>query len=142
MDHADSTTNVGNARLHLFNAYQNKNFKPFLEDMTEEYVEEDNIKFLLTDYSNWIATPSIPKYSDEKLWSNSTLNLNAITLKNYLSKVILMLKDKFPKNCAWEEPEGITSMSGEEFENTCKREQGRGNVDVYEDTKCGIYSKA
>ena len=54
MDHADSTTNVGNARLHLFNAYQNKNFKPFLEDMTEEYVEEDNIKFLLTDYSNWI----------------------------------------------------------------------------------------
>ena len=33
-------------------------------------------------------------------------------------------------------------MSGEEFEKKCKREQGRGNVDVSEDTKCGLYSKA
>ena len=33
-------------------------------------------------------------------------------------------------------------MSGEEFEKKCKREQGRGNVDVSEDTNRGIYSKA
>ena len=134
MDHADSTTNVGNSRLHLFNAYQNKNFKPFLEDMTEEYVEEDNIKFPLTDYSNWIATPSIPKYYDENLWSNSTLKLNAITLKNYLRKFILIIKEKLSKNCSWEEPERITSMSREDFDKKCKHEQGRGNMDVTEDT--------
>ena len=39
MGEADSTTNVGNARLRLFNAYEKKNFEPFVEDMTEEYVE-------------------------------------------------------------------------------------------------------
>ena len=33
-------------------------------------------------------------------------------------------------------------MSGEEFEKNCKHEQGRGNVDVSEDIKRGIYSKA
>ena len=38
MDQADSTTNLGNARLYIFNAYYNKNFEPFLEDMTEDYV--------------------------------------------------------------------------------------------------------
>ena len=33
-------------------------------------------------------------------------------------------------------------MSGDYFEKKCKREQGRGNVDVYEDTRRGLYSKA
>ena len=49
MGEADSTTNVGNVWLRLFNSYQYKNFKPFIEDMNEEYVKYDNIKFLLTD---------------------------------------------------------------------------------------------
>ena len=53
-----------------------------------------------------------------------------------------MLKDKFPKHCDWKEPKWTTSMSREEFENKCKREQGRVNVDVSEDTKRVIYSKA
>ena len=48
---ADSTTNVGNDGLRLFNAYQKNNFEPFVEDMTEEYVDYDNIKILWTDYS-------------------------------------------------------------------------------------------
>ena len=97
MGEADSTTNVGNYGLRPFNAYQKKNFEPFFEDMTEEYVEEDNIKVLLTDYSNCLYTTDITKYFDEDLKSNSTLKPNTSTLKNYLSKVILMLKDKFPK---------------------------------------------
>ena len=110
--------------------------------MTDKYVEEDNIKVLLTDYSKWLATTSIPKYFNGDIKSNSTLNLNAITLNIYLRKVILMLKDKFPKNCDWVEPEWITRMGGEEFENKSKREQVRGNVEVSEDTKHRIYSKA
>ena len=69
--------------------------------MTEEYVEKDNIKFLLTEYSNWLVTNAIPKYFYEDLKSNSTIFLNASTLMNYLSKVIIILKDKFPKHCAW-----------------------------------------
>ena len=109
--------------------------------MTEEYVEEDNIKVLLTEYSNWLATTASPKYFDEDLNSNRNIFLNASTLKNYLSEAIIVLKYKSPKHCAWEEPEWSTRMSGEEFENKCKREQVRGNVDVYEDTKCGLYSK-
>ena len=142
MGEADSTTNVGNAGLRLFHYYHKKNFKPFIEDTTEEYVEEDNIKVLFIDYSNWLATTAIPKHFDEDLKSNSTLNINANTLKNDLSKVILMLKDNIPKHCAWEETEWITRMSGDEFEKKCKPEQGRGNVDVSEDTKHGLYSKA
>ena len=59
MGEADSTTNVGNAKLNLFKAYQKKNSKLFVEDMTEEYVEEDNIKILLPEYSNWISTAAI-----------------------------------------------------------------------------------
>ena len=98
---ADSTTNVGNDGLSLFNAYQKKNSRPFLEDMTEEYVEEYNIKFLLTDYGNWLATTAIPKYFDEDLQSNSPFRLNASTLNNYLRNIILILKDKSPKHCAW-----------------------------------------
>ena len=139
---ADSTTNVGNDGLSLFNAYQKKSSRPFLEDMTEEYVEEYNIKFLLTDYGNWLATTAIPKYFDEDLKSNSTLKINASTLKNYLGKVVIMLKDNFPKHCSWEEPECTTRMRGEDFEKKCKREQGRGNVDVSEDTNRRLYSKA
>ena len=33
--------------------------------MTEDYVEEDNIKILFTKDSNWIAATDIPKYFDE-----------------------------------------------------------------------------
>ena len=33
-------------------------------------------------------------------------------------------------------------MIGEDFEKKCKRDQGRVNVDVSEDTKRGIYSKS
>ena len=32
-------------------------------------------------------------------------------------------------------------MIGEALENKCKRDQVRGNVDVYEDTKRGLYNK-
>ena len=35
MGEANSTTNVGNPGLRLFNTYQKKNFEPFIEDMTE-----------------------------------------------------------------------------------------------------------
>ena len=62
MCEAYSTTNVGNDGLHLFNTCHKNNSKPFVEDMTEEYLEEDNIKSLLTDYSNWLATTDIPNY--------------------------------------------------------------------------------
>ena len=30
--------------------------------MTKEYVEEDNLKFLLTDDSNWLVTTAILKF--------------------------------------------------------------------------------
>ena len=138
---ADIITNVGNAGLRIFNAYQKNNFEPFLEDMTEQYVEEDNIKVLLTDYINWLANTAIPKYFDEYLKSNSTPELKTSTLKNYLSKVTIMLKEKFPKHCAWEEPEWTTRMIGKKFEKKCKCEQVRGNMDVSEDSKSGLYSK-
>ena len=48
MGETDSTTNVVSVGIRLFNAYQGNNFEPSIEDMTEEYVEEDNIKVLLT----------------------------------------------------------------------------------------------
>ena len=99
MGETDSTTNVGNSGLRLFYAYQKKNFGPFVEGMTEKYVEEDKIKVIWTDYSNWIATTTIPKYFDEDLQSNRNLKLNSSTLNNYLSKFILILKDRFPKHC-------------------------------------------
>ena len=44
MGEADSTNIVRIYGILLFNAYHKKNYKPFVEDMTEEYVEEDNIK--------------------------------------------------------------------------------------------------
>ena len=50
MSESDSTTNVGNCGLCLFNAYQKNNWKPLVEDMTEEYVEDDNIKI----HINWL----------------------------------------------------------------------------------------
>ena len=52
-----------------------------------------------------------------------------------------MPKEKFPKQFDWEEPKWITRMSGEEFEKKCKRDKGRGNVGMYQDTKHGLYSK-
>ena len=142
MGQADSITNVGIYGLRIFNAYQKKIIEIFLEETTQNYVEEDNIKFLLTQFINCLATTAIPKYFDEYLNSNNTLFLNSSTLKNYLSKVIIIFKDKFPNHCALEETEWTKSISGEEFEKKCKREQSRGNVDVSEDTKHGLYSKA
>ena len=35
--------------IRIFNEYQNNNYRTLLEDMTEEYIEEDNIKLLLPD---------------------------------------------------------------------------------------------
>ena len=64
MGGADSTANVVNYGLRIFNSNQKKNFEAFVEDMTEDYVEEDNIKVILTDYSNWLSTKDIPKYFD------------------------------------------------------------------------------
>ena len=92
MGQADSTTNVGISGLCIFNAYHNNKFKPFLEDMTEEYVEEDNIKFLFTEYRNWLSTTDIHKYFDEYLNSNRAIFLNSSTPKNYISKIIITLK--------------------------------------------------
>ena len=99
--------------------------------MTEQYVEEDNIKVLLTDYINWLANTAIPKYFDEDLKSNSTPELNTSTLKNYISKVTIMLKEKFPNHCSWEEPEWTTRMIGKKFEKKCKCEQVRGTKAGY-----------
>ena len=70
--------------------------------MTEDYVQKDKIKDLLTDYSNWLVTTDINKYFDKYLQSNSIINPNERTLDNYLSMVILILKDKFLKHCTWE----------------------------------------
>ena len=81
--------------------------------MTEDYLEEDNIRVILTDYSNWLATTDITEYFDGYININSTLKINTITLKNYLRKVFLVLKEEFPNHCAWEEPEWITRMRGE-----------------------------
>ena len=53
-----------------------------------------------------------------------------------------MLKDKFPKNYAWEEPKCIKRTSKEECDNKCKRDQGRGNVDLSEINKHRLYSKS
>ena len=92
MGGADSTANVVNSGLRIFNSYQKKNFEAFVEDMTADYVEEDNIKVLLTDYSNWLSTTDIPKYFDEYLKINSILNLNARKLNNDLINIILMSK--------------------------------------------------
>ena len=41
--------------------------------MTEEYIEEDIIKVLLTEYINWLSTTAIPKYFDEDIKSNITI---------------------------------------------------------------------
>ena len=142
MGEADITTNIGNEGLRILNYYQNKKFEPFVKDTTQEYVEEERIKILLTDYINWLSTTDIHKYFDGDLQSNNTFKLNASTLKNDIRKVILMLKDKFAKHCAQEEPEWTTRIIGEEFENKCRREQGRVNVGVSEDTKRRIYNKA
>ena len=108
--------------------------------MTEEYVEEDNIKVLLSEYINWLDITAIYNYFDEDLKGNITIFINSSTLKNYLSNFIIILKDKFPNHCAWEKPECKTSISGEDFDKKCKCEQGRGGVDVYEYTKYGMYS--
>ena len=67
MVHSNSTANVGNSVLRIFNSHQKKNFEPFVEEMTDEYVEEDNMEVLLTDYSNWLSTTVIPKYFDEDI---------------------------------------------------------------------------
>ena len=142
MGEADSTASVGNDGLRLFNSYQKNNSEPFIEDMTEEYVDKENIKVPLTDYSNWLATIDITKYFDEYLQSNSTININASTLKNYLSKVVLMFKDKFPKHCAWEESKWTTRVSVKEFDKKFNHEQGRGNVDLSEDTNNRLYIKS
>ena len=52
-----------------------------------------------------------------------------------------MLKHKYLNHCSSEETKWITSINGEEFEKKYKIEKGRSNLDVYEDTKCGLYSK-
>ena len=62
-------------------------------------------------------------------------------MNDYISKVILMPKEKFSKHCDWEETEWIIRMRGEYFYKKCKCEQVRINVDLYKDTKCGLYSK-
>ena len=111
MGWSDRTTNAGISGIRIFNACQKKNFVPFLEYMTEYYVEEDNIKFLLNEYSNWIATTSIPDYFDEDLKSNSTIFLNAITMNNYLSNVIIMFKDKFESTIPGENPCGLQGLA-------------------------------
>ena len=98
---ADSTTSVGNSGVRLFNTYQNKNYEPLVEDMTNKYVDVDNIKFLLPYYNIWLSTTTFPTYFDQDLNSKSTLKLNASTMNNYLSKVILMLKHKFTNYCAF-----------------------------------------
>ena len=67
--------------------------------MTEDYVEEDNIKSLLTEHSNWLATTLILKFFDKDLKSNITIFINTSTLENYLIKFIIMLRDKFPNHC-------------------------------------------
>ena len=100
------------------------------------------MKVLLTDYSNRIITTAITDFLDEDLQSKITLKLNKSTLHNYLGKLILALKEKFPKHCVWEEPGWITRVTEEDFENKCKHSQGRGNLGVSEDNRRGLYRKA
>ena len=46
MGRADRIKNVGNTGLRLFNYKQKNNSKSFVEDITEEYLDQDNIKLL------------------------------------------------------------------------------------------------
>ena len=92
MDEADITTYVGNYGLCVLNYYHNNNSQPFLEDINLEYVEEDNIKYLLTDYSNWLDTTTITKCFYENIQSIINIKLNITTLNNYLSNIIIILK--------------------------------------------------
>ena len=64
--------------------------------MTVEYVEEDDIKVLFTDYSKWLDTTAIPKFLYDNLKRTRNIILNTSTLKNNLSKLILTLKEMFP----------------------------------------------
>ena len=73
MGEANITTNIGNSGQLLFNFYQINNFEPSIEDTTEDYVQEDTTKFLLTHYSNWLSTTAITKFFDEYLQSKTPL---------------------------------------------------------------------
>ena len=53
-----------------------------------------------------------------------------------------MLKDKFPKHCAWKDPEFITRMIREYFEKKCCCEQVETDLDISEDIKQGLYSES
>ena len=45
MGEAGGTASVGNSGLGIFNAHQNMDFKPFIDDINEDYAEEHNIKY-------------------------------------------------------------------------------------------------
>ena len=99
MSESDSTINVDNSGLHIFNDNQNNILWPCVEDITEEDVEKDITKTILTDYSNCLATTAITIFLNKDFQSNSTLDLNTRTPRNDIFKVILLLKEKFLKNC-------------------------------------------
>ena len=56
--------------------------------------------------------------------------------------MINMLKDKFLNHHIWEDPKCIIRVVGEDFENKCKSDQGKVNLDVSKDTNHEIYSVA
>ena len=64
--------------------------------MTEDYLEEDNIKVLLNYYSNWPSTTVIHTYFDSDLKSNTTIKINSITLNNYV-RTFVHVKRQFYK---------------------------------------------
>ena len=88
---ADSTTNVENYGIRIFSSYQRNNCETFIEDNDEEYLDYNNITVLITCYSKWLSTTAITNVFGEDIQSNSIININADTLKNYLRNIILVL---------------------------------------------------
>ena len=62
----ESLQGQDNSAERLFNTYQNMNGEPFIDTLTEEYMDNDNL-VVLQKICNWAATTLIPRYADINL---------------------------------------------------------------------------
>lgn len=113
---AKATKALRNSGIASFNRFQEERGDPLLDDITEVYVEADNMQILLESFGEW--------YAESKILQNNTSGkfLEASSKAKYWGNVREALIAKFPSHEAWNDEEWSKDVV-DRLQNIAKRSQ-------------------
>ena len=142
---AQSTIDVGDSAINLLDYYLVHVLNVDGINEIDPELLDDDMESFLTGYSYWLRNTNIPQ-NHKKFVENPELVpetfLVYTTLREYLSKAILLMKKLFPDNEFLKDEDAVGDISGAKFAKACKRAQSKKDQTFGQESKVGLYRRA